>query len=272
MRVRIAVSALILLTTVAAVALSSAVFDTRIFPSSPRIGAQNAFNTRNLVRLHVVANSDSDDDQALKLEVRDAVLARARELLDSVRTKEEAWRVLLENAGEIQTVATDCVRAFGKPYGARVEMGTFAFPERTYGSVTVPRGDYDAVRVVLGDGNGRNWWCVLFPPLCFIQLNTNKEVEGLKLDLSPGDALAKLRLDLAGPVDPRRATGMSGVHLRHGAGIAAWAPAVRTPVSGSACLSLPLALAFSAWTSAEPPRAPMPHESAAHLSLTPPSS
>ncbi|MGE5592527.1 MAG: stage II sporulation protein R [Betaproteobacteria bacterium] len=170
-----------------------------MLPSSPSLTAENAFNTRNLIRLHVVANSDSEDDQALKLEVRDAILARARTLLGSVKTKEEAWQVLLEKAGELQAAAIDRIRASGKPYGACVEMGTFAFPERTYGPITVPSGDYDAVRVVLGEGKGQNWWCVLFPPLCFIQVDKEGRLEGLTLDLSPGETLAKLRLDLVSP-------------------------------------------------------------------------
>lgn len=238
LRVRIAVSALIVVTTVAGVALSAVVFDTRILPSGPRIGAQNAFNTRNLIRLHVVANSDSHDDQALKLEVRDAILARAKELLDSVETKEEAWRALLKDADKLQAAAMKRIRAAGKSYDARVEMGTFAFPERTYGSVTVPSGNYDAVRVVLGEGEGRNWWCVLFPPLCFIQVNKEREVQGLTLDLSPGEALAKLRLDLAGPSHAGQAARAS--RARPEAGIMASPPALRPPAPGVTRLWLPL--------------------------------
>jgi len=241
LRGRIAVSALILVTTVASVALSTVVFDTRIFPSGPRIGAQNAFNTRNLIRLHVVANSDSHDDQALKLEVRDAILARAKELLDSVETKEEAWRALLEDADNLQAVAMERIGAAGKRYDARVEMGTFAFPERTYGSVTVPGGNYDAVRVVLGEGKGRNWWCVLFPPLCFIQVNKDREVEGLTLDLSPGEALAKLRLDLAGPSHASQAARASRAYP--GAGIVASPPTLRPPMPGVTWLWLTLTFA-----------------------------
>lgn len=264
MRVRIAVSALILVTTVAGVALSTVVFDTRIFPSGSRIGAQNAFNTRNLIRLHVVANSDSDDDQALKLEVRDAILARAKkELLDSVKTKEEAWRALLEDARNLQAVAMERIRAAGKSYDARVEMGTFAFPERTYGSVTVPSGDYDAVRVVLGEGKGRNWWCVLFPPLCFIQVSKDREVEGLTLDLSPGEALAKLRLDLAGPSHAGQAARAS--RARPGAGVVASPPAVRTPMPGVTWLRL--ALTFAPRTACPSQNLPPCCDGLARLSL-----
>jgi len=239
LRVRIAVSALILLTTAAAVALSAVVFDTRIFPSGPRPGATNAFNTRNLIRLHVVANSDSEDDQALKLEVRDAILARVGELLEPVRTKQDAWRVLLENTGQLQGAAIGRISAAGKSYGARVEMGTFAFPERTYGDITVPQGNYDAVRVVLGEGNGRNWWCVLFPPLCFIQVNKDKEVEGLKLELSPGEALARLRLDLAGPAGMGRTSRATRTGPDNGTLALRRAPVFSPPAPGATRLSLP---------------------------------
>lgn len=248
LRVRIAVSALILIATVAGVALSAAVFDTRILPSSPSLTAENAFNTRNLIRLHVVANSDSEDDQALKLQVRDAILARARTLLGSVKTKEEAWQVLLEKASELQAAATERIRTSGKSYGARVEMGTFAFPERTYGPITIPSGDYDAVRVVLGEGKGQNWWCVLFPPLCFIQVDKEGRLEGLTLDLSPGETLAKLRLDLAGP--PRAgypaAVPQTGTRTRTGGAfqrtVTASAPPILTPVPAATRLCLSAAL------------------------------
>ncbi|MCR4403200.1 MAG: stage II sporulation protein R [Firmicutes bacterium] len=233
---RIAVSALILVITAAGVALSAAVFDSMILPSSPTSEAEKAFNTENLIRLHVVANSDSPEDQALKLAVRDAVLARAKDILGSVATKEEAWRVLREDAGKIEAVASERVLAAGKSYGAQVEMGTFPFPERTYGSVTLPGGNYDAVRVILGAGKGRNWWCVLFPPLCFIQLDGNREVKGLALELSPGEALAKLRLDFGASTSD----GPDGwpALARPGEQATASPPAFRPPTPGDTRLLL----------------------------------
>lgn len=201
MRARIVVSVFILLFAVIAILASAAMSDTRLFPRE--VEAPKAFNTHNLIRLHVVANSDSEEDQFLKLDVRDVVVARTRDLLGTARAKEDAWRILLENTGEIQAAATDEIREAGKTYQALVEMGTFAFPERKYGGLTLPEGDYEAVRVVLGAGKGRNWWCVLFPPLCFIRMNESREVEGLKYELSPGEALARLRLDLARPASPQ---------------------------------------------------------------------
>jgi len=239
LRARIAVCVLILLTTVIAILASAAVFDARLFPQE--VGAPKAFNTHNLIRLHVVANSDSKEDQSLKLDVRDAVVARTEELLGRVKTKEEAWRILLDNLGEIQAVATNEIRKAGRHYQALVEMGTFAFPERKYGGLTLPEGDYEAVRVVLGAGKGRNWWCVLFPPLCFIKMNENKEVEGLKHELSPGEALAKLRLDLTGPSSPQAARTL---------GTSEYVPLV--PVFGASvphpvsCNSIPAIMFFSA--------------------------
>lgn len=118
------------------------------------------------VRLHVVADSDGAAAQALKLEVRDAVLAASRALLTGVEDAETAWEVV---SGQIHTLeiaakARASMLGFGGPVAC--EVGVFPFPDRTYGGVTVPAGDYRALRVVIGAGRGRNWWCVLFPSLC----------------------------------------------------------------------------------------------------------
>lgn len=128
----------------------------------------------NLIRIHVLANSDSPTDQALKLRVRDAVVQQTAPLFQEARTVEEAREVARANLGSIREVAEREVRAAGKDYPVTVSMGCYHFPARTYhlssGDITLPAGDYEAVRVVLGRGEGANWWCVLFPPLCFVEL------------------------------------------------------------------------------------------------------
>ncbi len=164
--------------------------------------APTAFNTSNLVRLHVVANSDSKEDQAVKLDVRDAILAKAEELLSSADTKDEAWRILLERKDEIEAVAAEALRKAGVRYGASVEMGTFDFPERQYGHVTLPAGVYQAVRIVLGSGDGMNWWCVLFPPLCFVRATDGQGIDELRSRFSPVESLTRLRLELTAPWSP----------------------------------------------------------------------
>lgn len=118
------------------------------------------------IRLHVVAEDDGEAAQALKLEVRDACLAAARALLVGCGDADEAWRRVGENLGALEAAATQRARALG--YGGAVcaETGVFEFPDRHYGGVFVPAGQYRALRVVIGAGAGHNWWCVLYPSLC----------------------------------------------------------------------------------------------------------
>lgn len=137
-----------------------------------------AYNQQNLVRLHVVANSDSRADQAIKLKVRDALLAETRRLFLEVREAEQALRLADEHRGAIAALAAKVAAQEGAPYGARVEIGRFAFPAKSYPFGTLPAGEYQGVKVILGEGRGRNWWCVLFPPLCFETPQEEKAEEG----------------------------------------------------------------------------------------------
>lgn len=156
--------------------------------------AKTAFNTTNLIRLHIMANSDSPEDQALKMVIRNTVLREVERLLLEATTKREVWQILSESIGRIEDAARDEVGRLGKSYEVTVELGTFPFPQCSYGNLLVPAGDYDAIRVVLGRGTGQNWWCVLFPPLCFIEVADGGRIRGLDSNTSPGEAL--LRLDL----------------------------------------------------------------------------
>lgn len=111
-----------------------------------------------VVRLHIIANSDSDDDQSLKLMVRDEIIKKQKEIFTDGIPKE----LNNEQRVKIQQIAESVCG-----YEAKVEMGRFYFPTKTYENITLPAGEYDAVRVVLGKGEGKNWWCVMYPPLCF---------------------------------------------------------------------------------------------------------
>ena len=122
---------------------------------------------RDYVRLHVVASDDGDAAQALKLEVRDAVLAEARRLLEGARDTDAAWETVVSHRDELETAARRRAREAGFDGEVACETGVFAFPDRVYGGVTVPAGDYRALRVMLGEGRGHNWWCVLYPSLCY---------------------------------------------------------------------------------------------------------
>lgn len=127
--------------------------------------AQEQLSER-VVRLHVLANSDGEEDQALKLKVRDRVLARATELLTQAKNRAEAESLLRAALPELETLAAGELRANGCDYPVRAELTDTEFPTRAYDGFTLPAGEYLALRVMIGEGAGRNWWCVVFPPLC----------------------------------------------------------------------------------------------------------
>lgn len=119
-----------------------------------------------ILRLHVIAASDSEADQQLKLKVRDSVLNCCEELLSGESQKGAAERKIAANLDKLRAAAQAEIEKNGFHYPVRVELTKSDFPTRTYGTVTLPAGEYNAVRVIIGDGEGKNWWCVMFPPLC----------------------------------------------------------------------------------------------------------
>ena len=119
-----------------------------------------------VVRLHVLANSDSEEDQALKLLVRDAVLERATALLEQTESRAEAEALLRESLPELETIAEETVRANGYSYAVTAELEGTSFPTKEYDGFSLPAGEYLALRILIGEGAGQNWWCVVFPPLC----------------------------------------------------------------------------------------------------------
>lgn len=119
-----------------------------------------------VVRLHVLANSDSKEDQALKLQVRDAVLAQAEVLLDPAADRKEAEGLLRGQLLEFEEIAEETIRASGYDYPVSVELSNSEFPTKRYEGFTLPAGEYLALRVLIGEAEGQNWWCVVYPPLC----------------------------------------------------------------------------------------------------------
>lgn len=120
----------------------------------------------SVLRLHVIANSDSARDQRIKLAVRDAVLDYERRTENAAQNAFAAENALLaDGAGLLETVENE-LTAQGADYGAQLLIGDFDFPDREYGGVLYPAGSYRALRILLGEAKGRNWWCILFPPLC----------------------------------------------------------------------------------------------------------
>lgn len=128
--------------------------------------AGQAALAEQVLRLHVVANSDDPEDQAVKLQVRDAVLARAQPLLTGLETSAQAERALAPCLEELEETARAVLDAAGCDDGVTVSITDQWFPTRVYDSFSLPAGQYRALKVVIGDGAGQNWWCVVFPPLC----------------------------------------------------------------------------------------------------------
>ena len=129
-------------------------------------------------RLHVIADSNSEADQAIKLAVRDAIIQELGDM-DGAQTSQEAEQYAAQHLEELIETANGVLEEEGFPYRATAEIGTFEFPDKTYGDVTYPAGEYDALRLVLGQGEGQNWWCVMFPPLCIVneEILEQEEVE-----------------------------------------------------------------------------------------------
>ena len=120
----------------------------------------------SVLRLHVIASSDSEEDQALKLLVRDAVLLEAEALLTSTDSKESAELTVAQNLERLRSVAEETVRQNGYSYPVSIELGEEKYPTKNYESCCFPAGEYTSLRILIGDAEGQNWWCVLFPPLC----------------------------------------------------------------------------------------------------------
>ena len=138
-------------------------------------GEQNTL-AGNVVRLHVLANSDSDADQTLKLTVRDRVLGEAAPLLEGVDDRDAAWEVLARSLEQLAQAGAETVAEEGYSYPVTVSLEETWFPTREYEDFSLPAGNYTALRVVIGEGEGQNWWCVVFPPLCLGAVSERVEV------------------------------------------------------------------------------------------------
>lgn len=148
------------------------------------VSAVSSKISSSVFRLHVIANSDSQEDQNLKYIVRDKVLEYMNTLVDTnISSKEETMRIVSENLESFKSIAQDTVYENGYDYEVNVEIGNFAFPTKNYGDISLPSGYYDALRVSIGDAKGKNWWCVMFPPLCFVDVSSGVVPEESKANL-----------------------------------------------------------------------------------------
>lgn len=138
-----------------------------------------ACQSGDLIRLHVIANSDSAQDQAVKLHVRDALIDAFGGMLAEAAQKDcdAVYSILQSNIREMKETAQACARSYGFTGSVMAEVGVLPLPEKQYGQVTLPAGEYRALRITLGDGAGQNWWCVLFPQLCLALAETEQPSE-----------------------------------------------------------------------------------------------
>lgn len=128
--------------------------------------------SNSVFRLHVIANSDSEEDQNLKYLVRDALLEYMNSITKSATSKEDVIEIASLHISEFEEIAKKVINENGFDYPVKIEIGNYSFPTKEYGDISLPSGYYDALRVKIGNADGQNWWCVMFPPLCFIDITS----------------------------------------------------------------------------------------------------
>jgi len=141
------------------------IMSTVLVVSTLAISASDSLSS-SVLRLHIIANSDSAEDQSLKLVVRDRVTGYTTALLSDCESISEAKKIISEHKTEILDIARRAVRENGYSYDVTLETGFEMYPRRTYGNYTFPAGEYYSLRLKIGKAQGKNWWCVLFPPMC----------------------------------------------------------------------------------------------------------
>ncbi|NLK94327.1 MAG: stage II sporulation protein R [Clostridiales bacterium] len=133
----------------------------------------------SIIRFHVIANSDSDEDQKLKLRIKDKVIDNIYPFLKESKTIEESREIIKSKENDIIEIANSIIKENGYDYKVEIKLERDNFPEKSYGSIILPQGNYEAFKIIIGSGEGKNWWCVMFPPLCFVDV-TKGQVEDEK--------------------------------------------------------------------------------------------
>ena len=136
-----------------------------------------------MFRLHVIANSNSNEDQSLKYKVRNDLLNYMNNICKNCTSKEEAMSTVSCHKDEFRQVALNTIRNEGYSYDVKIQIGNFEFPTKHYGDISLPAGFYDALKVEIGEAQGRNWWCVMFPSLCFVDVSNGIVPEESKDEL-----------------------------------------------------------------------------------------
>ena len=136
-----------------------------------QVDISKQIDPQSLIRIHVLANSNSDSDQALKLQVKDAIVAYLAPQLEQSHSLEESRSIIQSQIPQLTKIANETLALHNSSDTATLQYGHFAFPIKYYGNFSLPAGNYEALRILIGEAEGRNWWCVLFPPLCFTDNN-----------------------------------------------------------------------------------------------------
>lgn len=124
----------------------------------------------SLIRFHVIANSDDEEDQELKLKVKDEVIEYLYPYLEKSTSLEESRKILVSHEEDVNNIASQVISDAGYKYDVKIQFSRENFPEKNYGDIVLPQGEYEAFRIIIGNGEGKNWWCVMFPPLCFVDV------------------------------------------------------------------------------------------------------
>ncbi len=151
-----------------------------------------------VIRFHVLANSDSIYDQQIKYKVRNSIIYKFNNEFDNITSKDESEDVIIRKISDIRTEAEAIVKEEGYDYEVNVYYGNFKFPRKIYDDIVLPEGYYDAVRIEIGKAGGKNWWCVMFPPLCFLDFGKDKNAEpifGIETERKLQEVLTKEEIE-----------------------------------------------------------------------------
>lgn len=144
----------------------SSYYGGQVFQENDELVYEDIVN--KIIRFHVIANSDSEEDQNLKLKVRDRVIEYVSDQLEEYKDLNEARDFIIENKSTVEKIAEDVIKENGYSYNVTSMLSKENFPDKVYGDLVFPQGEYEAYRILIGNAEGQNWWCVMFPPLCFV--------------------------------------------------------------------------------------------------------
>lgn len=166
----------------------SSYYGGQVFQENDELVYEDIVN--KIIRFHVIANSDSEEDQNLKLKVRDRVIEYVSDQLDECKDLNEARDFIIENKSTVEKIAKDVIKENGYSYNVTSMLSKENFPDKVYGDLVFPQGEYEAYRILIGNAEGQNWWCVMFPPLCFVD-GTKDAVDSKKIEEKISEGKAK---------------------------------------------------------------------------------